>query len=94
MSTAITVYLTLIALASAICYAAYGWVKRQATTGGRRVSENTLHILAMVGGWPGALLAQRQFRHKTQKLSFLIAFWFVVTIHVAIVGAAVYVFAR
>ena len=55
-----------------------------------RIPERTLHLLAFLGGWPGALLGQRFFRHKTKKLSFLIAFWAVVALHVAIVGSVAY----
>ena len=36
--------------------------------------ERTLHLLALLGGWPGAILARRRFRHKTMKVPFLIAF--------------------
>jgi uncharacterized membrane protein YsdA (DUF1294 family) len=49
-----------------------------------------LHLLAFLGGWPGALLGQRQFRHKTKKVSFLIAFWVVVVLHVGVAGAVAY----
>ena len=47
----------------------------------------TLHLLALLGGWPGAILGQRQFRHKTRKVAFLIVFWAVAVLHVAVVGA-------
>ena len=77
---------------SVACFVAYGWDKRQATNGGRRVSERTLHLMAFLGGWPGAMLGQRQYRHKTQKMSFRIVFWIVVVLHVGIVGAVAYVF--
>jgi uncharacterized membrane protein YsdA (DUF1294 family) len=80
-------YLGLVAVMSLASFAAYGFDKWLATTGGRRVPERTLHLLAFLGGWPGAILAQRQFRHKTRKLPFLIAFWFVVVLHLAVVGA-------
>jgi len=69
----------------------YGLDKRQATTGGRRVPERTLHLLAFLGGWPGALLGQRHFRHKTEKVRFLIVFWVVVVLHLSIAGAVAYV---
>jgi len=85
-------YLSLVAVMSAISFVAYGLDKRRAVNGGRRVPERTLHLLAYLGGWPGALGGQRQFRHKTRKLSFLIVFWCVVALHVATVGGAAYAF--
>ena len=77
---------------SLVCFAAYGLDKRRAVTGGRRVPERTLQMMAFLGGWPGALLGQRLFRHKTMKLSFLIVFWLVVIFHVAFVGTAAYLY--
>jgi uncharacterized membrane protein YsdA (DUF1294 family) len=50
-------------------------------------------VLALAGGWPGAVLGQRHFRHKTRKVSFLLTFWAVVVLHVAAAGAVVYYFA-
>lgn len=49
--------------------------KRAARRGDWRVSENTLHLLALAGGWPGALLAQQLLRHKSSKPEFLRWFW-------------------
>jgi uncharacterized membrane protein YsdA (DUF1294 family) len=46
--------------------------------------------MAFLGGWPGALIGQRQFRHKTQKVTFRIVFWLVVVLHVGIVVAVAY----
>lgn len=89
---AVAVYLGIVLLMSLACYVVYGWDKRSAAKGGRRVPEQTLHMLALLGGWPGALLGQRHFRHKTKKLSFLIVFWCIVLFHVAIVGTAAYIF--
>jgi uncharacterized membrane protein YsdA (DUF1294 family) len=83
-------YLIVVALMSLVCFIAYGMDKRRAGSGGRRVSERALHVMAFLGGWPGALIAQRQFRHKTQKVSFRIVFWLVVVVHVGIVGAVAY----
>jgi len=90
MTTAILAYLALVAVTSLASFAAYGLDKRRASTGGRRVPERTLHLLAALGGWPGAILGQRQFRHKTRKVPFLIAFWAVVLLHAAVVGAVAY----
>lgn len=87
---AIVAYLGLVAVMSLWTFAAYGFDKRRAARGGRRVPEQTLHLLALVGGWPGAFFGQRFFRHKTSKLSFLVVFWAVVVIHIALVGTAAY----
>jgi uncharacterized membrane protein YsdA (DUF1294 family) len=86
---ALIAYAILVVAASGISFVTYGFDKRRAGSGGRRVRERTLHLLAFSGGWPGALLAQRHFRHKTKKTPFLIAFWGVVGLHFAIVGAVI-----
>jgi uncharacterized membrane protein YsdA (DUF1294 family) len=86
----ILMYLGLILVMSCVTLAAYGFDKRQARSSGRRIPERTLHLLALLGGWPGALLAQQLFRHKTAKVSFLIVFWFTVLLHLGIVGAVTY----
>jgi uncharacterized membrane protein YsdA (DUF1294 family) len=87
---AVVGYLGLVAVTSLVSFAAYGFDKRRAATGGRRVPERTLHLLAFSGGWPGAIVAQRRFRHKTRKVPFLAAFWRVVVLHGILVGAAAY----
>ncbi len=84
------VYLGGITLLSGISFAFYGWDKRQAVLGRRRVPEQTLHLIDLAGGWPGGLLGQRYFRHKTKKLSFQIRFWLAVALHVAVVGVIGY----
>lgn len=49
----------------------------------RRISEATLHVLALCGGWPGALVGQQVLRHKSGKLTFRIVFWCIVILHEA-----------
>jgi uncharacterized membrane protein YsdA (DUF1294 family) len=66
---------------SLLTYFAYRSDKKRAQTGEWRVSEATLHLMELTGGWPGALLAQRKYRHKTATLSFQVAFWLIVLIH-------------
>ena len=66
---------------SAFAFFAYRSDKRSAEAGEWRVPEATLHFIALIGGWPGAFLAQRAFRHKTSKASFQLVFWIVVLIH-------------
>ena len=46
-----------------------------------RVKESTLHILALLGGWPGAFIAQRMFRHKSRKSSFQAGFMVTVVLN-------------
>lgn len=60
--------------ASLICFIAYAYDKRAAKAGQSRTPETTLHLLAVFGGWPGALLAQRFLRHKSSKRGFLLTF--------------------
>ena len=57
--------------------------KRRAQQGERRFTENSLQLFALLVGWPGALLAQQLFRHKTRKVSFQFLFWFIVALHLA-----------
>ena len=70
---------------SVITLAVYAADKARAGTGSRRVSERTLHLLAVAGGWPGALLAQQELRHKTRKVRFQVVFWLTVLGHVTAV---------
>ena len=68
----------------------YAWDKRKARQGGWRVPEKRLHLLSLLGGWPGALLAQRMLRHKTVKTRFRIVFWLTVLAHLLVVGGVSY----
>ena len=70
------------AIASGVTLFAYGLDKASARSGRRRTPENTLHVLAVLGGWPGAAIAQRVLRHKNRKTSFLVVFWLTVLINV------------
>ena len=58
-----------------------GFDKRAAKSGSGRVPEFWLHALELLGGWPGAFLAQRAWRHKTAKLSYQAVFWLIVAFH-------------
>ena len=55
---------------SLTCFVAYAIDKSAARAQSWRTPESTLLILGLVGGWPGALLAQQLLRHKTSKPSF------------------------
>ena len=51
-----------------------------------RISENTLHLWSLAGGWGGAWWAQQVLRHKSRKESFRAAYWFTVVIHCAAIA--------
>ena len=73
--------------ASLVTYGAYWRDKAAAQNGGWRIREDTLHLFALVGGWPGALVASQMFRHKTRKLSFRLVFWGTVLVNGAALAA-------
>lgn len=48
--------------------------KRKARYGKWRIPEQTLFVLALIGGSIGAIAGMYTFRHKTKKLRFSIGF--------------------
>ncbi|MEA9557314.1 DUF1294 domain-containing protein [Xanthomonas nasturtii] len=78
------------AAASIVALIAYRRDKTAATRGQRRTPEASLHGIALLGGWPGALLAQSLFRHKSSKTSFQITFWATAIANSAVLAWAVY----
>ena len=76
-------------LLSVLTFFLYGWDKVSAQGGHWRTQESTLNGLAMLGGWPGAWIAQRAWRHKSRKESFLAAFWVAVVVNLAALTALV-----
>jgi uncharacterized membrane protein YsdA (DUF1294 family)/cold shock CspA family protein len=62
-------------LLSGVAFLMYRADKSAAEQGSWRTSESTLHTIALLGGWPGALVARRVFRHKTKKQPFRTIFW-------------------
>ncbi|GGW49847.1 DUF1294 domain-containing protein [Alishewanella tabrizica] len=71
-------------LLSVVTFVVYWFDKRKAQTGNWRTPESTLQFCSLIGGWPGALLAQHYLRHKSQKRSFLWQFWSTVLLNVAL----------
>ncbi|WP_017906953.1 DUF1294 domain-containing protein [Pseudomonas asplenii] len=69
------------AVASLLAFVLYWNDKRKARNEAWRIPEKVLHGVELLGGWPGALLAQQAFRHKTRKLSFQVVFWLIVVLH-------------
>ena len=68
-------------LLSGLTYLIYDMDKKAAQQGKQRIPEKNLHLLALVGGWPGALLAQQKLRHKTDKTEFQQVFWATVVLN-------------
>ncbi|MEO6533347.1 MAG: cold shock and DUF1294 domain-containing protein [Pseudolysinimonas sp.] len=67
---------------SILTFALYAADKRAAQTNRWRTPENTLLLVGLVGGWPGAAVAQQVLRHKTKKLRFRTRFWSTVIVNV------------
>ena len=66
---------------------AYGYDKGAAQRGGQRVPEAALHLLAAVGGTPGAFVGQWVFRHKTRDRQFQWVFWSIAVVQVILLLA-------
>lgn len=73
-------------LLSGITFVVYALDKSAARRNEWRVRESTLHLLALLCGWPGALAGQRLLRHKSSKTSFLVVFWITLVLHLAALG--------
>lgn len=66
---------------SIITFIVYAFDKSAAQKGAWRKPESTLHALALIGGWPGAMIAQQTLRHKSSKRSFRVVFWVTVILN-------------
>lgn len=74
-------------IACIVTYMAYAADKHFAQSNRWRIPEANLHLLELLGGWPGALIAQRVLRHKTRKASYRIVFWMMVVLNVLATAA-------
>jgi uncharacterized membrane protein YsdA (DUF1294 family) len=74
-------YAALALVSSALAIIAYARDKAAARRGQHRIPEASLHRLELLGGWPGALLAQRLLRHKNAKGSYQRVFWLIISLH-------------
>ena len=68
---------------SFITYLVYAKDKRAAQQKQWRVPESTLHLLSVLGGWVGAMVAQSYLRHKTQKPGFRRTYYLTVILNLA-----------
>ena len=72
---------------SLIAFVAYWNDKRSALAGRWRTPEAHLHLIALLGGWPGAAFAQHVLRHKSKKPAFRMVF--IATVILNVVAAVV-----
>lgn len=72
--------------ASLLAFVVYAWDKSAAEKNHWRTAESSLHMIALFGGWPGALVAQRVLRHKSSKKSFQVTFWATVLMNCVALG--------
>ena len=63
----------------------YAYDKTCAKRGWYRAPESLLHLLSVLGAWPGAFVAQQLFRHKTQKMAFRWVFLFSIILNLMLV---------
>ena len=70
-------------VASLVTFFVYTVDKHAARKGLWRIPEPHLHLLVLIGGWPGAILAQQKLRHKSKKQSFRFVFWITVMLNCA-----------
>jgi uncharacterized membrane protein YsdA (DUF1294 family) len=91
MFSTILIYFFVISLLTFLIYA---FDKAAARKRRRRISERTLHLLSLMGGWIGALLAQQLLRHKTVKQPFKRIFWCTVVLNIGFVVVIVYGIAK
>jgi len=68
-------------LLGVITYLTYAKDKAAAQSGAWRTPESTLHLLSVLGGWVGAMVAQTYLRHKSQKPDFRLSFYLTVVIN-------------
>ena len=73
-------------LMSLLSYVLYSFDKSAARNDQWRTPEARLHFFELLGGWPGALIAQQRHHHKTAKTSFQIVFWFCVAANLVLVA--------
>ncbi len=76
-------------LISFLTFAMYARDKRAAQQDLWRTPEKTLHMLSLLGGWPGALIAQQKLHHKSSKQSFLIIFSATIVLNILILSTLI-----
>ena len=67
---------------SGLTYLMYAVDKTAAQNGQWRIAESNLHLLSLLGGWPGALFAQSKLRHKSKKQPFKLILWMTIFVNI------------
>lgn len=78
--------LTFYAAISILTFLVYYKDKTAARSGSWRTPENLLHLLSIIGGWPGAAIAQSLLRHKSKKMTFRLFYWLTAVINCTILA--------
>ncbi len=66
------------------------WVDKNAAEARRwRVRESSLHLIDLIGGVAGGLVAQALLRHKTRKGSFSAATWLITLVHLGVLAGLI-----
>lgn len=76
------VYLVIINITA---FAAYGADKQKAKKGKWRISENTLLLLAVLGGSIGAICGMKLFHHKTKKAAFSVGLPVILVLQIMVI---------
>jgi len=87
LPTAVLVYYFVLGL---IAFFLYTKDKQASRTNNWRISENTLHLVSLLGGWSGAALAQKYLRHKTNKKKFKTLFILTIFLNLSILSTLFY----
>lgn len=75
---------------SLITFLVYARDKLAARRGERRIAERVLHLLDLMGGWPGGWLAQKILRHKCSKRAFQRMYGLTVLLNVVLLGCLLF----
>lgn len=75
---------------SVLTFGVYLRDKAAARNGRWRTREGVLHLLALAGGWPGAVLGQRFIHHKSRKGTFLLISALTVLLNATVLGLVLY----
>jgi uncharacterized membrane protein YsdA (DUF1294 family) len=75
---------------NAVTFLLFGFDKRAAERGNSRIPEKTLLMASALGGSFGAVMAQRRFRHKTQKQPFKALLYAIIAAQLALISTYFY----